>query len=189
MRTFSLHTGAKHSRHHGPRAFKVESVTRWFFFLSVLAAHLLLSALGCAPKHVVPPSALPATPRDAQVSAILLEQFRLWEGAPHCLGQAEPTGTDCSGFVQKIFWSAFGVKLPRTAHEQGMFGRSVEVGHIRPGDLLIFGEKGGDHVGIAANRHHFMHVSSRRGVIISPLEGYWRPLLRSVRRILYPESP
>jgi cell wall-associated NlpC family hydrolase len=153
----------------------------------VLFASLLFFAVGCAPKVVIQsPSSLP--PRDAtfdpSVSEILLSQFQAWKGVRHRVGGTDRHGVDCSGLVQVVFREAFQVDLPRTSREQSLAGRPVETRDLRPGDLVYFLDKRGDHIGVIVSDRTFMHASASQGVILSTLDGYWWPRLKRVQRVL-----
>lgn len=153
----------------------------------VLFAGLLFFAVGCAPKVVIQSPSSPP-PRDAafdpSVSEILLSQFQAWKGVRHRVGGTDRRGVDCSGLVQVVFRDAFQVDLPRTSREQSLAGRPVEARDLRPGDLVYFLDKRGDHIGVVVSDRTFMHASASQGVILSTLDGYWWPRLKRVQRVL-----
>lgn len=60
-------------------------------------------------------------------------------------------------------------------------GRSVPLGEIRPGDLVYFSDKGGDHGGVIMENRVFLHSSATLGVMLSELDGYWLPRLRRIQ--------
>ena len=148
---------------------------------------LLFLGVGCAPKTVIQPSVIPPsqhTVRDASVSEILLSQFEAWKGVRHRIGGTDRQGVDCSGLVQAIFREAFQVTLPRTSRDQSRMGQRVEVREMRPGDLVYFLDKGGDHIGVLVAQRTFLHASASRGVTLSTLDAYWWPRLKRVQRVL-----
>jgi len=157
----------------------------------VLLLSLVLLGVGCAPKVVIqsqPPSATPAQPpAPFSVSGILLAQFDAWKGVPHRDGGSDRSGVDCSGLMQAVFRDGFHMDLPRTSRAQSMLGRSVNAVDMRPGDLVYFQDRAGDHIGVFVGNGRFLHASSSQGVILSPLDVYWLPRLRRVQRVL-PES-
>ena len=155
----------------------------------LLAAFLLLAA-GCAQKTVIQSSPVPASPAPSApsptITEVLLARFEAWKGVPHRFGGTDRRGIDCSGLMQAVFREAFDMDLPRTSRDQSRMGRQVAVGDMRPGDLVFFRDKGGDHIGVLVHEGRFLHVSSTLGVTVSELDAYWRPRLRDVRRVLPP---
>jgi cell wall-associated NlpC family hydrolase len=113
-----------------------------------------------------------------------MSQFRAWKGVRHRIGGTDRQGVDCSGLVQAIFREAFQVDLPRTSRDQSRMGQRVETGQMRPGDLVYFMDKGGDHIGVLVADRTFLHASSSQGVTLSTLDAYWWPRLRRVQRVL-----
>lgn len=113
-------------------------------------------------------------------------------GTPYVSGGTSKEGTDCSGLVYACFASA-GLKLPRTSRDMSEFGTPVEnKSDIRMGDLVFFDSNNAgkiNHVGmvtvVAATDANFIHASSSKGVIESPLmTGYWQDKHRKTVRIL-----
>lgn len=156
--------------------------------LSLLAfACLLFLGAGCAPKVVIQSPATPP-PQSASivpsVSEILLSHFQAWKGVRHRVGGTDRQGVDCSGLVQVVFRDAFQVDLPRTSRAQSRAGQPVDSRDLRPGDLLYFLDKRGDHIGVVVSDRTFMHASASQGVILSTLDGYWWPRLKRVQRVL-----
>ena len=148
---------------------------------------LLLLGVGCAPKVVIqsPATSPPQSSIiESSVSDILLSQFRAWQGVRHRVGGTDRHGVDCSGLVQVVFREAFQVDLPRTSREQSLTGQPVHSRDMRPGDLLYFLDKRGDHIGVVVSDRTFMHASASQGVILSSLDGYWWPRLKRVQRVL-----
>jgi cell wall-associated NlpC family hydrolase len=147
---------------------------------------LLFMGTGCAPKTTIQTPVIPP-PQDTftpAVSDILLSQFRAWKGVRHRTGGTDRRGVDCSGLVQAIFREAFQVELPRTSRDQSRVGRRVEAREMRPGDLVYFLDKGGDHIGVLVADRTFLHASASRGVTLSTLDAYWWPRLKRVQRVL-----
>jgi cell wall-associated NlpC family hydrolase len=154
--------------------------------LFLLFLGLLFLGSGCAPKAVIQ-SPVTSPPQDTftlSVSDILMSQFRAWKGVRHRIGGTDRQGVDCSGLVQVIFREAFQVELPRTSRDQSRMGQRVETGQMRPGDLVYFTDKGGDHIGVLVADRTFLHASSSQGVTLSTLDAYWWPRLRRVQRVL-----
>lgn len=156
------------------------------FNLPVLV-FLLFIAAGCASKTVIQTPVAPP-PQDAvhtpSVSELLLSQYQAWKGVRHRDGGSDRKGVDCSGLVQIVFRDAFRMDLPRTSRDQIRMGRMVDAREMRPGDLVYFMDKGGDHIGVIVADRTFLHASASQGVILSTLDGYWWPRLRRVQRVL-----
>ena len=95
-----------------------------------------------------------------------LGQPYVWGGESRKSG-----GFDCSGLVQWAY-GAIGVKLPRTAAQQGSAGKRINYGSLRKGDLLV--ENNGDHVVMyAGNGRVIQAPHTGTNVQISPLS--WFP--------------
>ncbi|HLP27334.1 MAG TPA: C40 family peptidase [Candidatus Didemnitutus sp.] len=98
-------------------------------------------------------------------------------GTSYCAAGATPECFDCSGFVYYCYLD-LGVELPRTARAMYEQGRRIERGSLVPGDLVFFRTNGSSisHVGIMFNSTSFIHSSTSRGVMVSPLtDAYWAP--------------
>lgn len=115
----------------------------------------------------------------------LVRDIRKALGRPYRWGAAGPRAFDCSGL---IFWlyARAGIRIPRTARQQGSVGLRVR-SNPAFGDVLLFRSKAspsGWHTGLYLGREYFVHAAGRKkGVIVSPLSGYRRRLV-SVRRYL-----
>jgi cell wall-associated NlpC family hydrolase len=90
---------------------------------------------------------------------------RSYMGVPYVWGGEDPSGFDCSGFIQYVY-GKHGIHLPRTADIQYNVGKVVKRGDEKPGDLVFFETycPGPSHVGIYLGRDYFLHASSSRGV-------------------------
>ena len=70
----------------------------------------------------------------------------------------------------------YGKQVPRTSAEMGEIVKRKYERQLREGDLVFFSFGPGnriDHVGVYLANGKFVHVSSRRGVIISRLRDSW----------------
>ena len=89
------------------------------------------------------------------------------------------SGTDCSGFVMRIF-EHFGINTGRNSREQAGNGRQIAIEAVQPGDLLFYAS--GDtinHVAIYIGGGQVIHSASERtGIIISPAD--YRTACRAV---------
>jgi cell wall-associated NlpC family hydrolase len=138
-----------------------------------------------APTPTAPPISAPSTrPEPAGASPIATALSLL--GAPYRNGGSDPTGFDCSGFVQWVF-GRHGTTLPREVREQYAKGQPVSRGDVRPGDLLFFETvgPGATHVGIALGGGEFVHAPSSRGVvrIERATSDYWSRRWVGARRV------
>lgn len=122
--------------------------------------------------------------RSSRVVALLQQQYSEWEGTPHRWGGMSKQGVDCSAFVYITYREKLGYTPPRTTESLTQWGRQVDHRRLQPADLLVFrtGIKA-RHVGIYLGNRQFMHVSSRRGVMISSLDDhYWNQRFWQARR-------
>jgi hypothetical protein len=107
-------------------------------------------------------------------------------GTPYRDGGTDPTGFDCSGFVQYVF-DRHGIAMPRDVRRQFEVGRRVEPDALEPGDLLFFTTvaSGASHVGIAVGADQFVHAPSSRGVVrVERLSSaYWSDRFVGARRV------
>lgn len=101
--------------------------------------------------------------------AAAAETARAWMGAPYHWGGRIPEGTDCSGFVQSVFW-LHGFRLPRDSRDQRSAGAALPedfdpASEGRPGDLWFFAWDGKpvSHVGICLGDGQMIHASETRG--------------------------
>ncbi len=107
-------------------------------------------------------------------------------GTRYCSAGTTPDCFDCSGFTGWVFQQA-GITLPRSSDEQYAVGEPVERTALQSGDLVFFRTSGRkiSHVGIMVSATDFIHASTSRGVMRSPLsDGYWSPRYHGARRIL-----
>ena len=115
-------------------------------------------------------------------------------GTPYKWGGTSRSGMDCSGLVCTAYASV-GMKLPRTVVDQAKLGKSVEMGELRKGDLVIFRikrKKQGRvwHTGIVTevvnkDKILFVHASSSKGVTVSNLmSDYYQKWYKKSRRLL-----
>jgi len=97
-------------------------------------------------------------------------------------------GFDCSGFVQHVFLSTLGVKLPRTSAEMSRVGDPAD--QLQPGDLVFFntGSQPYSHVGIYLGEQHFVHApSSGKSIMVTNMfEPYWQSRYNGARRVTVP---
>ncbi|HTM01912.1 MAG TPA: C40 family peptidase [Vicinamibacterales bacterium] len=133
------------------------------------------------------PALPPAAPAPSEViSAPLIATALSYRGVPYRNGGSDPSGFDCSGFVQWVF-AQEGRALPREVHDQYDVGEKIDREDVQPGDLVFFDieGKGASHVGIALGNDQFVHAPSSRGVVRveSYTIDYWKKRYIGARRI------
>ena len=103
-------------------------------------------------------------------------------GNPYVWGGTSLTnGTDCSGFVMRIY-QHFGYSLPRTSAAQAGATKTVSSGDVRPGDLFFYGSGGVSHVAMYIGNGQIIHASNpRTGIKIS--SAYYRTPIKIGRVI------
>lgn len=114
---------------------------------------------------------------DPMARALILEAEG-WLGTKYVYGGQTKQGTDCSGLVMSIFRDVCEIKIPRTTRDQVRYCTRVARNKMRPGDLVFFGNNGGEetvsHVGLYIGDGRMIHASSSRGVMVSTFDsGYW----------------
>ena len=98
-----------------------------------------------------------------------------WMGIPHRMGGQTKSGVDCSGFVNLLYIQVYKGNLPRTSRDMEGVVKRKRTDKLEEGDLVFFsfGRNGIDHVGVYLHNNKFVHVSTRKGVIISDLTDSW----------------
>lgn len=121
----------------------------------------------------------------------LLAEAETYLGVPYRYGGTTRNGIDCSAFVLSVFGASMGMTLPRVAASQAREGQTIAKEEMKKGDLVFFSRGGRiSHVGIVhdideSGEIHFIHASTSRGVMISPLsDRYWGPKFRFAKRIV-----
>ncbi|CAN5278347.1 hypothetical protein BH10PSE17_BH10PSE17_23100 [soil metagenome] len=102
-------------------------------------------------------------------------------------GSTPQSGFDCSGLVRWVFDQSIGMTLPRRAVEIAQLGAKVDLGNLKPGDLVFFNtlRKSFSHVGIYLGEGQFVHAPSKGGTvrIETIADGYWQKRFTGARRI------
>jgi cell wall-associated NlpC family hydrolase len=111
-----------------------------------------------------------------------VEVARTYRGAPYRWGSADPSGFDCSGFVQYVY-AQVGVSLPHNAALQYQYGTPVSRDSLEPGDLVFF--DGLRHNGIYIGDGRFIHSrqTGKRVGIASLDEDWYRSHWVGARRL------
>jgi len=112
-------------------------------------------------------------------------------GIPYRNGGSDPSGFDCSGFVQWVF-AQNGIRLPREVREQYGAGQTIDPRDVKPGDLLFFEtvSRGASHVGVAIGGDQFVHAPSSQGVVRVERfsANYWAMRFVGARRVAAAEG-
>ncbi len=102
----------------------------------------------------------------------LLQTVTDWMGTPYRFGANSRHGTDCSGFVTRVFNEVYGIVLQRSS--RSMFGtvQHVAKADMQTGDLVFFRHGRGAiyHVGIYLKEGKFAHAACNGGVRVSSLD-------------------
>lgn len=128
-----------------------------------LACALLLG--GCS----TPPAPTPVRPAasyltDEQAHDIAIHALGL-VGTPYRYGGNTPeSGFDCSGLIGYVYRHRVGTAPPRTVAQLNGWGRPVDAGELRTGDLVVFGpDRRPTHAGIYVGEGRFVHAPSSGG--------------------------
>ncbi|MCM1005300.1 MAG: NlpC/P60 family protein [Prevotella sp.] len=114
----------------------------------------------------------------SKVQEKIIKEVCSWQGTPYKYGGAEKgKGTDCSGLILRVFLDVTDIKLPRNSAQQADFCKNLKQSKAGPCDLVFFAT-GSDpdkvsHVGLLLNSEVFIHSSSSKGVIVTPLNSPW----------------
>ncbi|MBO3272782.1 MULTISPECIES: C40 family peptidase [Hymenobacter] len=103
----------------------------------------------------------------------LLETVLDWLGTPYRYGSNSKRGTDCSGFVTRVFKEVYGITLQRSSRSMFQNVKHVAKDEMQPGDLVFFRRGPGQpiyHVGIYLNDGKFAHSATNGGVMVSSLK-------------------
>jgi probable lipoprotein NlpC len=102
----------------------------------------------------------------------LLRTVTDWIGTPYRYGSNSKKGTDCSGFVTRVFEEVYGVTLKRSSRSMFENVKRVNKDQMEAGDLVFFRRGPGQpiyHVGIYIKDGKFAHSATNGGVMISSL--------------------
>lgn len=101
----------------------------------------------------------------------IIHTAKQFMGIPYLWGGTSSKGVDCSGFT-KLTFLVHGIILQRDASQQANYGKPIQqeniLSHLRPANLLFFGEKKSDqskervtHVALYIGDGQFIHSSGR----------------------------
>ncbi|UOG75399.1 NlpC/P60 family protein [Hymenobacter tibetensis] len=103
----------------------------------------------------------------------LLRTVLDWIGTPYRYGSNSKKGTDCSGFVTRVYKEVYGITLERSSHSMFNSVKRVEKDNMETGDLVFFRRGPGQpiyHVGIYLKDGKFAHSACNGGVMVSSLQ-------------------
>ena len=107
----------------------------------------------------------------------LLRSVTDWIGTPYSYGNNSRHGTDCSGFVTRVFREVYGITLQRSSRSMFTTIKHVAKSEMQTGDLVFFRRGRGPiyHVGIYLKDGKFAHSACNGGVMVSSLhQDYYR---------------
>lgn len=112
-----------------------------------------------------------------------------WLGTRYRRGGMSRKGVDCSGFTNIIYNTVFDKKIERVSFDiANNLKESLSVDKLAPGDLVFFAtnrrKSSINHVGVYLGDGHFVHASTKHGVIVSSLnEGFYQKTWRKGGRV------
>ncbi len=116
----------------------------------------------------------------------LIHFLDAWYGVPYKYGGADKNGIDCSHLVCCMMQDVYDKKVTGTAVDLEKMCDHVKENKLKEGDLVFFKIEGKNisHVGVYIANNHFMHASSKKGVMISDLnEAYFKKYYYAAGRI------
>lgn len=101
----------------------------------------------------------------------LLRTVTDWIGTPYRYGNNSRHGTDCSGFVTRVFSEVYGITLKRSSRSMFTTTKHIAKSEMKTGDLVFFRRGHGPiyHVGIYLKNGKFAHSATNGGVMVSSL--------------------
>ena len=117
--------------------------------------------------------------------ATVVETAKKYIGCSYVYGASGPSSFDCSGFTSYVF-KQHGISLNRTAAGQYSNGVAVSRDQLQPGDLVMFGKSGINHVGIYIGGGQIVHAANKsRGVTTDTINsGYYNNNYVGARRVM-----
>lgn len=114
-----------------------------------------------------------------------VETAQKYIGSRYVYGGSSPSGFDCSGFTSYVY-KQHGITLNRTAAGQYSNGVAVDRSNLQPGDLVMFGKSGINHVGIYIGGGMIVHAANpSRGVTTDTINsGYYNNNYVGARRVM-----
>lgn len=136
-------------------------------------------------KETTTQSTTSITAQTSGKGATVVATAKNYIGSKYVYGATGPNSFDCSGFTQYVF-KLHGVSLNRTAAAQYSNGAAVDRTNLQPGDLVMFGKSGINHVGIYIGGGQIVHAANpSRGVTIDTItSGYYNNNYVGARRVM-----
>lgn len=125
---------------------------------------------GASLSSLTEAEAIRSFPETDSVGEQLAAYAQTFVGYPYVYGGKDPSGFDCSGFMQYLY-AHFGYRISRTATTQLGDGYRVPLDEIQPGDIIYFGYGSTvTHVGMYIGNDRFVHAENpSTGVVVTPL--------------------
>ena len=124
-------------------------------------------------------------PFDFKINRLgLLYEIREWLGVPYRYGGKSKKGIDCSSFTRLVVNTSLGEKIlnGNSKSQAKQVEKVYDINELSLGDLVFFSRAPGTrlitHVGIYLGNNSFVHASTKYGVIISSIEGYYESRFR-----------
>lgn len=116
---------------------------------------------------------------EAALRQSIVSYAKQFLGGRYVYGGSNPnTGTDCSGFTSYVLRNASGVYINRTAASQATQGKSVDIDHAQPGDLIFYsGGVGINHVAMYIGEGRVIHASNEKNGIMISRWNYRNPVV------------
>ena len=119
------------------------------------------------------------TPPASKTGQAVAEYALQFTGYPYVAGGNQPSGWDCSGFVQYVF-SQFGVSLPHASSSQMGVGSPVaSLAEAQPGDILVNSHHAAIYIGNGMVMNAMNPVQGTRTASVAVMGGGY-----SIRRVV-----
>ncbi|MDQ0350811.1 cell wall-associated NlpC family hydrolase [Alkalibacillus filiformis] len=108
---------------------------------------------------------------------------RSYVGTPYAWGGTSPSGFDCSGFLQYVYFQ-HGASLPRTVND--IWNVTTPVSQPSVGDIVFFEtyKPGPSHAGVYIGDGQFVHAGTTSGVTVASMsDRYWQARYLGVRSV------
>jgi hypothetical protein len=156
---------------------------------------ILITLMGCAsqPRYTSEPIETRKYQPLEEKSKEKIDPIRMSQiiesflGTPYKEGGSDKSGTDCSGFVMKVYKEYAGFDLPHNSKKLFKLVRKVDKENLVYGDLVFFSDFGfsPSHVGLYIGEGRFVHSTKEYGVIVSSLdEERYRKSYIGARRVI-----